>query len=117
MKLPVLYVVIPCYNEEQVLPVTSGLFFEKIHALVKAEKISPESRVLFVNDGSKDETWPSSASCLRKTSAVKAFAFLATAANTRSSVGRADDGAVLCRRHHFHRLRRPGRYQRHGRDD
>ena len=58
MKLPVLYVVIPCYNEEQVLPVTSGLFFEKIHALVKAEKISPESRVLFVNDGSKDETWP-----------------------------------------------------------
>lgn len=58
MKLPVLYVVVPCYNEEQVLPVTSGLFFEKIHALVKAEKISPESRVLFVNDGSKDETWP-----------------------------------------------------------
>ena len=58
MKLPVLYVVIPCYNEEQVLPVPSGLFFEKIHALVKAEKISPESRVLFVNDGSKDETWP-----------------------------------------------------------
>ena len=58
MKLPVLYVVIPCYNEEKVLPVTSGLFFEKIHALVKAEKISPESRVLFVNDGSKDATWP-----------------------------------------------------------
>ena len=58
MKLPVLYVVVPCYNEEKVLPVTSGLFFEKIHALVKAEKISPESRVLFVNDGSKDETWP-----------------------------------------------------------
>ena len=50
--------VVPCYNEEKVLPVTSGLFFEKIHALVKAEKISPESRVLFVNDGSKDETWP-----------------------------------------------------------
>lgn len=58
MKLPVLYVVIPCYNEEQVLPVTSGLFFDKIHALAKAEKISPESRVLFVNDGSKDNTWP-----------------------------------------------------------
>lgn len=58
MKLPILYVVIPCYNEEQVLPVTSGLFFDKIHALVKAEKISPDSRVLFVNDGSKDSTWP-----------------------------------------------------------
>lgn len=58
MKLPILYVVIPCYNEEEVLPVTSGLFFDKIHALAKAEKISPESRVLFVNDGSKDNTWP-----------------------------------------------------------
>ena len=57
MKLPILYVVIPCYNEEEVLPVTSGLFFDKIHALAKAEKISPESRVLFVNDGSKDNTW------------------------------------------------------------
>lgn len=58
MKLPILYVVIPCYNEEEVLPVTSGLFFDKIRALAKAEKISPESRVLFVNDGSKDNTWP-----------------------------------------------------------
>lgn len=58
MKLPILYVVIPCYNEEEVLPVTSGLFFDKIYALAKAEKISPESRVLFVNDGSKDNTWP-----------------------------------------------------------
>lgn len=58
MKLPILYVVIPCYNEEEVLPVTSGLFFDKIHALAKGEKISPESRVLFVNDGSKDNTWP-----------------------------------------------------------
>lgn len=58
MKLPILYVVIPCYNEEEVLPVTSGLFFDKIHALAKGGKISPESRVLFVNDGSKDNTWP-----------------------------------------------------------
>ena len=80
MKLPVLYVVIPCYNEEKVLPVTSGLFFEKIHALVKAEKISPESRVLFVNDGSKDETWPIIRKLSEGTSAVKAFAFLAIAA-------------------------------------
>lgn len=38
MKLPILYVVIPCYNEEEVLPVTSGLFFDKIHALAKGKK-------------------------------------------------------------------------------
>ena len=56
-KQPVLYIVIPCYNEEKVLPITSGMFLEKINTLVAAGKISPESRVLFVNDGSKDNTW------------------------------------------------------------
>ncbi|MBQ7138123.1 MAG: glycosyltransferase family 2 protein [Clostridia bacterium] len=57
MRKPVLYIVIPCYNEEQVLPITSGMFLDKINQLVKADKISEESRVLFVNDGSKDDTW------------------------------------------------------------
>ena len=53
----VLYIVIPCYNEEEVLPVTSGLFFEELQLLIGKEKISPKSRILFVNDGSKDRTW------------------------------------------------------------
>ena len=57
MKKPILYIVIPCYNEEQVLPITSGMFLDKIKQLVKADKISEDSRVLFVNDGSKDDTW------------------------------------------------------------
>lgn len=54
---PVLYIVIPCYNEEQVLPITCSMFLEKIKSLVEKEKISDDSRVLFVNDGSKDKTW------------------------------------------------------------
>ncbi len=54
---PVLYIVIPCYNEEEVLPVTSPMFLKKIEDLVKMGKISEESRVMFVNDGSKDRTW------------------------------------------------------------
>ena len=54
---PVLYFVIPCYNEEQVLPETSGLFLEKLNSMIDSGKISPESRVMFVNDGSKDNTW------------------------------------------------------------
>ena len=54
---PILYIVIPCYNEEQVLPITCSMFLEKIKSLVQKEKISDESRVLFVNDGSKDKTW------------------------------------------------------------
>lgn len=53
----VLYIVIPCYNEEQVLPITCSMFLEKIKSLVQKEKISDESRILFVNDGSKDKTW------------------------------------------------------------
>ena len=54
---PVLYIVVPCYNEEEVLPITCNLFEDKIKELVKAKKISSSSRVLFVNDGSKDDTW------------------------------------------------------------
>ncbi|MEF9969263.1 MAG: glycosyltransferase family 2 protein [Ruthenibacterium sp.] len=57
VKKPVLYIVIPCYNEQEVLPVTCGLFLDKIKTLAAAEKISADSRVLFVNDGSKDDTW------------------------------------------------------------
>ena len=57
MKKPVLYIVIPCYNEEDVLPLTSGMFLNKINQLADAGKISPDSRVLFVNDGSKDKAW------------------------------------------------------------
>ena len=52
-----LYLVIPCYNEEAVLPMTSGIFLKKITGLAAEGKITDESRVLFVNDGSKDKTW------------------------------------------------------------
>ena len=56
-SLPILYIVIPCYNEEAVLPVTSGMFLEKLDSLTKSGLIHPDSRILFVNDGSKDGTW------------------------------------------------------------
>ena len=54
---PVLYIVIPCYNEEKVLPITSTMFLDKINELVNLGKISNDSRIMFVNDGSKDKTW------------------------------------------------------------
>lgn len=56
-KVPILYIVIPCYNEEEVLPITAPLFLKKIHQLVNEGKILDESRILFINDGSKDGTW------------------------------------------------------------
>ena len=54
---PILYIVIPCYNEEEVLPVTFGMFRDEIRDLIAKGKISSESRILFVDDGSKDSTW------------------------------------------------------------
>ncbi len=52
-----LYIVVPCYNEEEVLPETSRRLEEKLKTLMAAGKISEKSRILFVNDGSKDATW------------------------------------------------------------
>ena len=52
----ILYIVVPCYNEEKVLPITSGMFLEKVQKLIQAEKIDEKSRIMFVNDGSKDKT-------------------------------------------------------------
>lgn len=57
MKNPKLMIVIPCYNEEAVLPITAPIFLAKLNSLAEAGKIRPDSRVLFVNDGSKDRTW------------------------------------------------------------
>ena len=53
----ILYIVVPCYNEEAVLPETARRLREKLEALIGAGTVSPDSRVLFVNDGSKDKTW------------------------------------------------------------
>lgn len=53
----ILYLVIPCYNEEEVLPETSKRLKEKITSLIENGKIDKASRIVFVNDGSKDKTW------------------------------------------------------------
>lgn len=54
---PCLYVVVPCYNEEEVLPETSRRLSDKLDSLLERASISGESRILFVNDGSGDRTW------------------------------------------------------------
>lgn len=57
MQLPSLYIVIPCYNEQDVLPITAPMFLDKIEGLISQGLCSENSKVLFVNDGSKDDTW------------------------------------------------------------
>ncbi len=53
----ILYLVIPCYNEEKVLPLTSVQFLKELEALIAEGKISDSSQILFVDDGSRDDTW------------------------------------------------------------
>ena len=57
MNIPRLWIVIPCYNEEEVLPVTAPLFLGELKELTEKGLIAEESRILFVDDGSKDDTW------------------------------------------------------------
>ena len=54
---PILWMIIPCYNEEKVLPMTAPVFTQKLTQLADSGRISRNSRVLFVNDGSSDRTW------------------------------------------------------------
>lgn len=54
---PVLYMVIPCFNEEDVLNITAPMFLGKLTSLTEKGKISADSRILFVDDGSRDGTW------------------------------------------------------------
>jgi len=53
-----LYIVVPCYNEQEALPETARRLREKMHALIGSGMISEQSRVMLVNDGSSDKTWP-----------------------------------------------------------
>ena len=54
---PIFALIIPCYNEEKVLPVTGSLFLNKIKELIRSGVIDEKSRILYVDDGSRDQTW------------------------------------------------------------
>lgn len=56
-NLPKLYIVVPCYNEEEVLPLTSVKFLEELENMISKKLINKESKILYVNDGSRDKTW------------------------------------------------------------
>lgn len=53
----ILYIVIPCYNEEEMLPITIKALKDKMNSLIALKKISGQSKVMLVDDGSKDKTW------------------------------------------------------------
>ena len=65
-KIPVLYVAVPCYNEEEVLEETTRQLKVKMESLINKKEISAKSKVMYVNDGSKDKTWIKHGRLLRK---------------------------------------------------
>ena len=98
----ILYIVVPCYNEEEVLPETSRRLRAKLEGLMAAGKISERSRVLFVNDGSRDRTF-SGPPVLRGGSLPQPGA-------PECPAGGADDGEGAVRHGHLHGRRPPGRH-------
>ncbi len=56
-KCPVLYIVVPCYNEEEVLPESAKQFYGVLSDMIKKNLVAQSSKILFVNDGSRDKTW------------------------------------------------------------
>ena len=71
--VPVLYLVVPCFNEEQVLPVTIPLFLEKLRKLTDDGRIDPGSRLFLVDDGSTDNTWKTISDFAERDEAVSAI--------------------------------------------
>lgn len=67
---PVLWLVIPCYNEEEILEHTARVLGKALEGLLQEKKIAPKSRILFVNDGSKDHTWDKIMACHKEWSWV-----------------------------------------------
>lgn len=57
MNKPILYIIVPCYNEQEVLPITAPMFLGKLEQLAGEGKISGDSRLMLVDDGSRDNTW------------------------------------------------------------
>lgn len=63
IKMKTIYFVVPCYNEEEVLPETSKELSEKLSEMIESGLISPDSRIMFVDDGSRDKTWQLISGC------------------------------------------------------
>ena len=99
---PILYIVIPCYNEQEVLPITSKLFLKKITDLVAAGKISDDSRVLFVNDGSKDKTWSIICDLAKSDKHYIGISQSPQPRPPERSAGRFDGSQGQVRYHHLH---------------
>ncbi len=105
-----LYIVVPCYNEEEVLPETARRLRAKLEALTAAGRISDQSRVLFVNDGSRDHTWAVISDLHRQCPLFSGADLSRNRGPPERSAGRTDDRQGPGRHGHLHGRRPPGRH-------
>ena len=78
MEPKTLYILAPCYNEEEVLPLTSKILLDKVNSLIDEGKISENSRVAFVDDGSRTKPGKLSKACMSLTRNLSALSFQET---------------------------------------
>ena len=105
----ILYIVVPCYNEEEVLPETSRRLRAKLEGLMAAGKISERSRVLFVNDGSRPDVGAHHPAAWRVPPVLRGGSLPQPGA-PECPAGGADDGEGAVRHGHLHGRRPPGRH-------
>ena len=102
MRENILYVVIPCYNEEEVLPETARQLKEKMTSLMERGLIARDSRIVFVNDGSKDRTWPIIRELHEQDPLYAGVNLTPEPGPSERPAGGPDDGKGRLRYHHFH---------------
>lgn len=93
---PVLYLVVPCFNEEEVLPLTTPVFIEKLESLIREEKISSDSKLLFVNDGSRDKTWEIIKDYSKNCSYIKGISLSRNRGHQNALLAGLDEAKEVC---------------------
>ena len=92
----ILYIVVPCYNEQEVLPETSKRLRKKVQTLRQSGKIDADSRILFVNDGSKDATWEMIQKLHEENSVFSGVEFIQEPRTSECASGRDCGGGGTC---------------------
>ncbi len=95
-KKPTLYIIIPVYNEESVLPITLPLFLDELTGLKSKNKISDSSRILFVNDGSTDGTWDIVSKASAEHKEVRGISFSRNFGHQNALLAGLDEAADKC---------------------
>lgn len=92
-----LFIVVPCYNEEEVLPISSKVLLDFLKRMIAKNKVSTESSILFVDDGSKDKTWAIIKRLSEQEEHFKGLKFSRNFGHPKCTFSWYDDSGSICR--------------------